>query len=283
MVYKESARDVQPDGRLRLSLLSDAPQGTTQYNDFFQRVGPYFVVLRTRLPVDAPAQLRTLGRVVNTFDVSTEAAWRSASQETGAAGATDVVGFASLHSWVDRAGGFQIAGQIVNNGGLPLEFVRIQAQLYDAENRLLVEQDDFVSSDLIQPGEYTPFSLVFSDGLPVGTVRYDLHVVARYASFTLNTFYGAENFAITSSAEFDENGLLAISGQVRNEGDQAADLVKVIVTVFDDQRRVIGTSTTLVAQQRLAPGETSPFEVTFTELGGVADTFLVTTQAVIAE
>jgi hypothetical protein len=194
-----------------------------------------------------------------------------------------VVGFASLNAWVDRTGGFQIVGQIVNNGTLPLEFVRVQAQLYNAENRVMVERDDFVSSDLVQPGEFVPFSLVFSDGLPDGAVRYELHAVARYASFTLSTFYGAENFAIVSSAEFDENGLLVISGQVRNEGARPADLVKVIVTVFDSQRRVVGTDTTLVDQQHLAPGESSPFTVTFAELGGVADTFLVTAQAVVAE
>ena len=80
-------------------------------------------------------------------------------------------------------------------------------------------------------------------------------------------------------ADFDATGLLVISGQVTNNGDQRASLVKVIVTVFDPEQRVIGTDTTLVEAQSLAPGETSTFRVQFAELGGMADTYLSTAQA----
>ena len=56
-------------------------------------------------------------------------------------------------------------------------------------------------------------------------------------------------------------------------------LVKVIVTVFGPEQEVIGTDTTLVEAQSLAPGETSTFRVQFAELGGMADTYLSTVQA----
>ncbi|HEC22577.1 MAG TPA: hypothetical protein ENI95_06640 [Chloroflexi bacterium] len=279
--YKEFGRDPQPDGSLRLRLLVETPQGTSQHNDFLHIIGPYFVVLRTRLP-DDQAQLRTLSRVINTLHVDPSSGWASSVEETVAT-PQDAVGFVSLNAWVDRSGGFEIVGQVVNNTDLALEFVRINARLYDAENRVLAEQDDFVSSDLIGPGRYAPFSIVFSDGLPPGTVRYDLEASARYAEYTARTFYGPENFAVTSQADFDENGLLIISGQVRNEGNLTANLVKVIVTVFDSEQRVVATDTTLVDNQRLAPGEQSTYTVTFVELGGAANTFLVSAQGIVEE
>lgn len=279
-VVKDLRLDNQPDGSTRLTFITETLAGPRQQNDFVQVIGPYLVVMRITVPDDI-ALNRTLSRVINTLYVNPAASWASASQASDDEQSADAVIFSNLNAWVDRNNGFTIAGQVQNNAPGPLEFVRITAQLFDDQNRVLFEQDDFVSSDLIKPGEYAPFSIVFSDGLPAGTVRYDINASARYADFTIQTFYGPENFALTSEANFDENGLLVISGVVRNEGSQVASLVKVIVTVFDSEQRVAGTDTTLVDQQRLAPGEVSDYSVVFVELGGTPNTFLVTAQAIV--
>jgi hypothetical protein len=283
--YREMGREPQPDGSLRLVFVLDAPQGTSSHNDFLQLFGPYFVAFRVRLP-DDQAQLRTISRVVNTLSIDEENDWASKvapKEEDDESASQGAVGFVSLNTWADRNGGFQIVGQVRNRTELSMEFIRITAQLYDSGNRLLGEQDDFVSSDLISPGGYAPFSIVFTEGLPPGTVRYQLDASARYADLTARTFYGPENFAVTSAAEFDENGLLVISGQVRNEGPQAASLVKVIATVFDDNQRVVATDTTLVDPPSLENGDVSDYTVTFVELGGNPSTFLVTAQGIIEE
>lgn len=277
-IFKEIGRDQQPDGSLRLQFVVDAPEGTSTHNDFIQITGPYFIALRTRIPEDH-AQMRTISRVINTLKINDAAAWASAQPE-GENANHDLVGFASLNAWVDRNGGFVIAGQVVNNASQAIEFVRIAAELFGENNQSLRQQDNFVSSDLLLPGEYAPFSIVFSDGLVPGTIRYDMSASARYADLTQETFYGPSNFDLTSDAGFDANGLLVVQGLVRNRGAAAANLVKVIVTVFDDQKRVIATDTTLVDQQRLAPGETSNYSVSFVELGGSPATFQVTAQAI---
>ncbi|MBN1313613.1 MAG: DUF3426 domain-containing protein [Anaerolineae bacterium] len=280
-VTKEQSRDIQPDGSLRIKLVVDSPQGTSQHNDFLQIVEPYLAVLRVRLP-DDQTQMRTVSHVINTFAVNNSVGWASVLQQADSQ-YQDAVGFASLNAWVDRNGGFVVAGQVVNNAANALEFVRIEARLYDAENRLLLSQDDFVSSDTLLPGEYAPFSLIFSDGLPSGTVRYDLNASARYADIMNRNFYGPENFAVSSTADFDANGFLVVSGQVRNEGVTTANLVKAIAVVFDEQGRVIATDTTLTDVQQLPPGQTSTFSVSFAELGGVPNTFVVSAQGVAEE
>jgi hypothetical protein len=279
--FRETAREPQPDQSVRVKLLVTHPEGPAQENDFAEIVGPYFVVLRARLPEDA-AEFRTIGKVINTLNVNQTATWASSIQ-TGASASKDAVGFASLNAWVDSNGGFEIEGQVFDNAANPLEFVRIAAQLFDAQGRALAEQDDFVSSDLVLPGQYAPFSIVFHEGLPPGAVRYELHASARYADATLPTFYGPENFAIASASKFDENGFLVLSGQVRNQGNLKANLIKVIVTIFDDQKRVVATDTALVDTQELAPGQISSFKVTFVELGGTATTFTVMAQGAIGQ
>ena len=279
-IYKEMGRENQPDMSVRICMLTDTPQGPVPYNDFLQTGGPYFAALQIRLPLNDPAHLRTLERIANTFDLYPEAAWRSVGEN---ASAGSIIGFSDLNAWASRSGGFQIMGQVVNNGTVAIEFVRVTAQLYDAENQLLDERDNFVSSDLVQPGERAPFSILFPDGLPAATARYDLDAAARYAGQVAETFYGPENFAMVSESSFDAAGLLVVRGQVRNDGPRRADLVRVIVTVFDDRQRVIGADATLVAAQSLGPGEVSEFNVAFGELGGVAHTFLAVTQARVAD
>lgn len=279
--FAEMGREAQPDGSLRLTLLRTDAQGIRQFNDFAQVYGPYFVVLSAQLPNDA-AQLRTLSLVINTLRVNTQAGWASASAD-GAQNDGQAVGFSGLHMWSTRAGGFEISGQVLNQAETGLEFIRVRARLFDAENRLLLEQDDFVAADLVAPGGYAPFRITFSDPLPPGAVRYDLDASARYADYQARTYYGPETLRVSAEAEFEETGVLSISGQVRNEGDRPAGLVKVIVTVLDAEGRVIGADTTLVDVQRLAPGETSPFSVTFFELGGTPQDFVVTSEGLVEE
>jgi hypothetical protein len=276
--YKEVSREPQPDGSLRLIGVVETPGYSTQHNDFLQQFGPYFVALRAVLPAD-PTGLRALNRVLNTFQLDAEVPWVRSTQGLDAVVGQGAVGFSSLHAWVDSGETFSISGQILNNATAPLEFVRVTAQLYDVNNTVISEQGDFIAADVVEPGEFSPFQVLFLDGLPSETARYEVHATARYADFAAETFYGPSNFVVVDNADFDANGLLVISGQVTNNGGQRASLVKVIVTVFDPGQRVIGTDTTLVEAQSLAPGETSTFRVQFTELGGVADTYLSTAQA----
>src|SRR5690606_10649447 len=250
--YQEAGREPQPDGSVRVQYLVNIPGGATQHNDFVQVVGPYFVALRTTLPEDQTL-VQALGQIVNTLEVNGEAGWSSVAGGENVLGGA--VGFTGLNHWLDSNGGFVLAGQVRNNSTEPLEFVRINAGLYDEQNNLLIELDDFVSADRIPPGGLAPFSILFADGLPEGTVRYDLAASARYGS-AASTFYGSENFTLTSQAEFDDNGVLIVSGQIRNEGPQPANLVKVIAAVFDADGRIVGADTALADVQTLAPGET---------------------------
>jgi len=279
--FQESARDTMPDGSLRVKFFLSSDGKVSQHNDFVQIIGPYLVALRTRLPEDS-AQFRTVSRIINTMTINPFSAWSSAIENEDT-GQKDAVGFTGLNAWMGSSGGFQIAGQAINNAPDGLEFVQIHAQLYDAENRLLAQRDDFVSSDVVLPGQGAPFLIVFTEGMPPGMARYELHASARYVNAAAPTFYGPENFVVTTQSGVDENGWLVLRGQATNQGSATVNLVKVIVTLFDDQQRVIATGAALVDQQPLEPGQAANYSVTFAELGGAPSGFIVNVEGVVEQ
>lgn len=276
---KEIDRVPQPDGSVRMRYVVDAPNRTTQHNDFVEVQGPYLIALRTVLPAE-PGLLRTVSRVVNTLTVDPTA---SVPGLAGGGGLADgqVISFSSLNTWLDTTGGYVIAGQVRNQAEQPLEFVRVTATLVDEEGEPTGERDNFVAADVIPPGGYAPFRVVFSDGMPRGTARYDLSATARFTDLTTASYYGQENFLIASDVTIDSDGALVVSGNVRNEGSRPAQLVKVIVTIFDDARRVVATDATLVETQSLAPGDASPFSLRFFDTGGQPQDYLVVAQGVL--
>lgn len=281
-VMRDMDRTLQPDGSLRLAFALDRPDGYSQHNDFVQLFGAVFTALRITLPPDDANMTRTLSRIAGSFAFNPESEWALASgQPALAGGGVGTVGFASLLHRDQPGGGFEILGQVANNADAPLALVQVRAELYDSAGILLASADDFVSTDLLLPGEFAPFAISFPGGLPEGAVRYDLQASAQYTTLEASRYYGGDSLAVTSSAGFDEDGVLTISGQVRNEGAATAGLVKVIITVFDEQQRVIATSTSLVDQQRLAPGETSPYSASFVGFTGNPATFQVTAQGVL--
>jgi hypothetical protein len=277
----ETAREPQLDGSVRIKFLESNGGRQSQHNDFVQFVGPYFVVLRTIIP-DEQGQLRTLNKVINTLSINQSAGWTSIEQSQPQQEVrVEPIGFGGLNAWQNSAGGFVIVGQVINNTHIPLEFVRVQAQLYDAQDNVLGLQDVFVSSDRMAPGQTAPFALIFTEGLPPGTVRYDLDASAQFSDPGQENFYGPENFGVASQSGFDQSGALVINGQVRNEGSQTAILVKVIVTILDSQGKVVGTATTLVDQQQLGTSETSGFLLTFNEIGGLPSAYVIEAEGVI--
>jgi len=233
---------------------------------------------------DAPSSLtltRTLNQIINTLTINEDAGWFSVVRTGQSDPSAAAVGFVNLNAYVNGQGGFQIVGQVANQAELSLAFVRVQAKLFDASDQLITEQDTFIPTDLLAPGEFAPFSITFADGLPSNAVRYDLEAAGRYAGESDETFYGPNNFEVVSGADFNDNGALVISGDVTNTGDNTANLVKVVITVFDEDGRVAGAASDLVENQQLGPGESSPYSVTFAELGGSAANFLVSVQGVV--
>jgi hypothetical protein len=288
-LYSPRERIVQADGSWLMPALCRTSTETLQLNTFFQREGSFFAVVEVLLPSDS-ALFETLNIVIDTFAVNPNVGLATGQIEQAGApaavadqAATGVVGFAGLFTWTDTSAGFHINGQVINNDTSPLEFVRVTARLFDAAGARLAEQSDFAAADVLEPGQYAPFGVLFIGGRPPAAVRYELHAAARHAGFAAQAYYGPANFEIVDRADYDEHGHLVVEGTVRNNGASTAEYVKVTVTIFDDQGRVVATDTSFAQKQQLLPGESTGYQITFFELGGDATRYISTAQATLGQ
>lgn len=266
----------QPDDSIRFQYV--LAEG--EFNDFASVHNDYFVVMTTRIPKDIGLR-RILSSVIDTLEVNTEADWFSVIR-TGGGGprGADAVGFSGVNFYESAQGDLIIMGQVSNDADLPMSFVRVRALLYGPEDRLITEQDTFLASDLLEPGEFAPFIIRLADGTPPNTLRFDLAASASYENLADTSFYGPDNFEVLADADFSDDEMLTIFGEVTNEGEETASLVKVIATVFDADGNVIGVANSLVEQQRLGSGETTRFELALFEIDGAPANFLISVQGI---
>ncbi|MHB8628148.1 MAG: FxLYD domain-containing protein [Aggregatilineales bacterium] len=282
-IYTEIARNAQGDGSWRLTGIRQTPIGPRQLNTFIQADQSFLSAVVVDITGADSSRMAQLAAIVNTYRVNTAASLTVSSANTGTPApnvpgvntSAGTIAFDGLLEWADSAGGFNINGELTNRSGGPLEAVRVTALLYDSQNTILAQQGDVISSDVLPDGTTASFSIHFRDGKPPQTVRYELQSSARNAVYNLATYLGPDSFLKgNEKASYDPAGDLVISGDVVNQTQQAAHAIRVNVTVYDAQQRVVGTQSAFVAKPDLLPGETSHYEVTFYQLAGSAGRFV---------
>ncbi len=286
-VYSEISRNAQGDGSWRLVGVRQTPIGPRQLNTFLQADKSFLSAIEIDVTGATDAMLQTLRAIVNTFRVDPTAVINASSiqapADSGKTSASGVLVFDGLYTWTNAQGAFVINGEITNRSGGPLEAVRITATLYDAQNNALVAQDDVVSVEVFQNQAKAPFSIHFRSGKPSQAVRYELQTAARNAEYALSTYLGDDKFIHgNDKATYNASGYLTVVGDVVNTTDTVAHFVKVTVTVFDDQQRVVATDSTFAskpdAKPDLLPHDAGHFEVIFYELGGNAARYVISVE-----
>ena len=69
----------------------------------------------------------------------------------------------SHSSFVDFLGMFNIVGEIQNNSSQVVEFAQVHATLYNSNGTVVGIGIGFATSESMEPGEKSPFSIVISD------------------------------------------------------------------------------------------------------------------------
>jgi hypothetical protein len=282
-VYTELARNAQGDGSWRMTGIRQTSIGPRQLNTFVQADRSFLSAIVIDITDVDSARLAQLTAIVNTYRVNAAAPLTvsTINSSTPAPNVASVntsagtISFDGLLEWTDSAGGFNINGELTNHSGGPLEAVRVAALLYDSQNAILIQEGDVIGSDVLPDGATASFSIHFRDGKPPQAVRYELQSSARTATYNLPTYLGPESFLKgNEKASYDAAGDLVISGDVVNQTQQAAHAIRVNVTVYDPQQRVVGTQSAFVTKPDLLPGDTSHYEVTFYQLAGSAGRFV---------
>ncbi len=135
-------------------------------------------------------------------------------------------------------GELTVLGEVVNVSASDLERVAVQIAVFDDADRLLASQSATVALDALAPGQRSPFAVLFSPA------------PERYASYQATVLSAAPAYVGTMqrdlapvdvALEQRDQGLVILTGRVRNEGAVEAVDVVVIATLYDPLGRVVGT------------------------------------------
>lgn len=164
----------------------------------------------------------------------------------------------SSSMFTSSIGTVHVVGEVVNDTRLPVEFVRIMADFYDASATLVATGFTYSRLDTLDPGERSPFEVISFSA--AGATSHRLRTAYRPTLTPANHY-----FTVAVSNETPGPlGTLNLVGTITNRNLTAADFVRVEATFYDAAGVVVGTASTYVNtddRATLGPGETASFEI----------------------
>lgn len=158
-------------------------------------------------------------------------------------------------------------GEVANLSGRPAEEVQIQVSLHDEQGQLLASGAAFTQLDVLAAGGRAPFAFLFTSA-PTSFAQYQIRVLAGVPSTHLGPRYPDLTVEKDLGEWMDENNY-RVRGEVHNSGQADAENVVVVVTLYDEEGRVVGARTADIPAEVFLAGAMAPFEVMLTPLGPV--------------
>jgi murein DD-endopeptidase MepM/ murein hydrolase activator NlpD len=167
-------------------------------------------------------------------------------------------------------------GEVINNTGADIEQVQVAVSLYDGKGEMVATGSTFTEFDIIPNESKIPFALLFTE--PPSSFSH--HQVVALSGVTV-AHWGRNYMDLTIESDHGEaSGELAyvVTGQVRNTGQHDAEQIRIVVTAYDAEGRVMGIRRGGPETQTLGVDESSPFRVSLSPLGGQVVTYTVQVQ-----
>jgi LysM repeat protein len=167
-------------------------------------------------------------------------------------------------------------GEVINNTGADIEQVQVAVSLYDAEGEVVATGSTFTEFDIIPNESKMPFALLFTEP-PSG---FSHHQVVALSGVAV-AHWGRNYMDLTIESDRGEvsgERAYVVTGQVRNTGQHDAEQVRMVVTAYDAEGQVVGIRRGSPETQTLGIGESSPFRVSLSSLGGQVVTYTVQVQ-----
>jgi LysM repeat protein len=161
-------------------------------------------------------------------------------------------------------------GEVENLSGQPAEEVQVQVSLHDQDGQLLASGNAFTQLDILATGGRAPFAILFS-APPSSFAQYQTRVLGGVPSRHLGPRYPDLVVLDTWAGWLEEAsaGSYQVRGEVHNAGQADAETVVVVVTLYDQEGRVVAARTVDIPPRTFLAGARAPFEVTMTPLGTV--------------
>jgi hypothetical protein len=166
----------------------------------------------------------------------------------------------SQTAYMDSLGFFHVVGEVANTSNQTVRFVRITASIYDPSHVIIGTGSAYSDIDTLGPGERSAFNLLSSDlshAVQLGT--YQLSTSSQPA-------FGEQKPAflrLTVGRAYYSGSAYHVIGEVTNEGNSAANFVKVSGAFYDYNHQVIGEGFAYPPNYiaSISPGQTAPFDI----------------------
>jgi hypothetical protein len=150
-----------------------------------------------------------------------------------------------------------IVGEVLNNFSYPIELVRITATVYDKNDIIVATGDKYVNDYLIKPGNRSGFDIFLDETLPTNT-KYTLTT-----SFEKSEDDKPEALQLSVGKNSKGSNNFRVLGEVMNQGENAANSVKVSAIFYDEKHKVIDTDYVFTNPDIISPNKKAPFEFSF--------------------
>jgi hypothetical protein len=150
-----------------------------------------------------------------------------------------------------------IVGEVLNNFSYPIELVRITAVVYDKNGIITATGDKYVNDYLLKPESRSGFSIFLDEPLP-GSSKYILT-----ASFDKSDDIKPEALLLSIGKNYKQSNSFRVLGEVINNGQDAANAVKVSGIFYDKEHKVIETDYVYTNPDIINSNKKAPFEFSF--------------------
>jgi len=149
-----------------------------------------------------------------------------------------------------------VIGELTNSGTGDAEQVDIVVSAVDPAGVVIASTDAVAILPLVRAGAKSPFKATFQEITPdqIGDVQFDV----RYQPSS-DVSDVVMTYALDLSVTSVEWAVDHLAGEVQNNGDEAVEVVIVIVVGYDAVGTLVGIETVLAETERLEPGLTATF------------------------
>lgn len=165
-------------------------------------------------------------------------------------------------SYEDDYGYIHIVGEVNNNTSANLRYVKITANLFNSSGTFLGSDYTFTELSNLPAWQKTCFDLVFYPKPPAGWTNFTFEPLSYLTGGDPQPKLTAYNHSGSYNATY---GWYEIIGLVRNDGSVTYNYVQPIATLYDASDTVIGCDYTFTNTYPLSPGQSSSFELTFSD------------------
>ncbi len=168
----------------------------------------------------------------------------------------------ALNSVRTPAGSLDVLGEIFNPGPTGLSNVKILVTLQDGAGAALVNAIAVIALDAVPPNQTSPFRVLFTDP-PQGYAQFNVQPV-RGESVDVNTAVIPLQVATVDGKP--DGVQFRVTGQINNTSAEAPRQTRLLITIYDVDKRVVGYRYFTLTDQPLAPNTPLPFDVRLTTL-----------------